>query len=176
MWAGITRLKAELGPGENRHLDLKAVFTQVCAVTFCNTISSFDARHSAVVRLLWEMTVWFLLPGWMADSSHWCPRANERACVVCVARLVIEQCGVFDVETVRAVVEWGSFTTSLSAPSTIVVINAPGATTAVTARAHAVTTGTQEPTGAVPLTPRDEGAAYSSTEDVSATSIDTSAL
>ena len=29
MWAGITRLKAELGPGEKRNLDLKAAFTQV---------------------------------------------------------------------------------------------------------------------------------------------------
>ena len=29
MWAGITRLKAELGPGEERNLDLKAAFTQV---------------------------------------------------------------------------------------------------------------------------------------------------
>ena len=29
MWAGITRLKTELGPGETRHLDLQAVFTQV---------------------------------------------------------------------------------------------------------------------------------------------------
>ncbi len=34
MWAGITRLKAELGPGEQRHLDLKAIFTQVRSVTF----------------------------------------------------------------------------------------------------------------------------------------------
>lgn len=57
--------------------------------------------------------------------------------------------------------EWGSFTTSLSAPSTIVVINPPGATTAVTAQA----TGGEESPGA-----------DAATEDVSATSIDTSAL
>ena len=35
MWAGITRLKAELGPGEQRQLDLKAIFTQVSSLLRC---------------------------------------------------------------------------------------------------------------------------------------------
>ena len=97
-----------------------------------------------------------------------------RACVCACVRACVRQCGVFDVETVRAGVEWGSFTTSLSAPSTIVAISPPGAANSLAPRGDAVA-GTEQPPGAVPLTPRDEGV-DSATEDVSATSIDTSAM
>ena len=77
---------------------------------------------------------------------------------------------MFEVETVRARVEWGSFTTARSAPSTVVSISPPGAATG-----DVVGTGADVSQIAVPLTPRDDGL-DSATEDVSATSIDTSAL
>jgi len=77
---------------------------------------------------------------------------------------------VFNVETVRGVVEWGdktAFTTTLTAPSALVVLTETGSTPAA-APAPAAAAGP----AATPLTPRDGGAP----EDVSATSIDTSAL
>jgi putative Ca2+/H+ antiporter (TMEM165/GDT1 family) len=78
---------------------------------------------------------------------------------------------VFNVETVRGVVEWGdktAFTTTLTAPSALVVLAETAGSTPAAAPAAAAAAGP----AATPLTPRDGGAP----EDVSATSIDTSAL
>ena len=62
---------------------------------------------------------------------------------------------MFEVETIKAIVEWGSFTAMVKAPETLVVLGS------------ADQLGAAPVAAAVPLTPR---------EDVSATSIDTSAL
>lgn len=64
---------------------------------------------------------------------------------------------MFEVETIKVIVEWGGFTAMVKAPENLVVLGAAD---------QLVTTPGAVPL--VPLTPRGE--------DVSATSIDTSAL